>query len=526
MAVKRYTWEQRHTLPTVSRAVALGVFDGLHIGHRAVLAAACGVIDKNGAILTATALCMTGVPKHDTGRLLTAAREEQLLQTLGADEWIEMPFEAVHELSPDRFVREILCDLLQARVVCCGYNYRFGKNGAGTVQTLRELCEPLGIRVTIIDAVWRDGEAISSTRVRGAVADGDMALAARLLGRPFSVELAVTNGDHRGRRWGMPTLNQVFPADYAVPRYGVYASLVVVGEHQYHAVTNVGVHPTVGGVHAPQAETWIQDFDGELYGQAVQVLLIRFLREERRFSDIEVLKAQIAEDAKRARAVLSGQDGGKAVVFDFDDTLQDRTQAFLAVARQLLSRHMHKVDVAEREQHARQLCVENAGGYVNYATFFHDFVKRWPFDEGVTGDMLLWEYQRLFPQCSVLYTETCEVLEEVRRRGYRIGIITNGNSLLQNRKLDVTGLRLYTDITVISGDEGIHKPSPELFKRAAARLGVAPQNCIYVGDHPINDIQGARGAGMQAVYLNTRDLDEHPEGVTEVAKLADILNIV
>ena len=526
MAVKRYTWKQRNALPAVRRAVALGVFDGLHIGHRAVLAAACGVIDTDSAMLTATALCMVGVPKHDAGRLLTAQREEQLLDTLGTDEWIEMPFKDVCELSPERFVRDILRDLLQARVVCCGYNYRFGKNGSGTVQTLRELCEPLGIRVTVVDAVQRDGEAISSTRVRQAVTAGNMALAARLLGRPFSVELAVSNGDRRGRRWGMPTLNQVFPAEYAVPRYGVYASLVVIGEHPYHAVTNVGVHPTVGGVRVPQAETWIQGFDGDLYGQTVQVLLIRFLREERCFADVEALKAQIAADAAGAQAVLGGQHGGKAVIFDFDDTLQDRTQAFLTVARLLLSRHMHAVDTEQREQYAQQLCRENAGGYVDHGTFFHSFVERWPFDEGVTGERLLWEYHRLFPLCSVLYTETPTVLAELRRRGYHIGIITNGNSLLQNRKLDVTGLRLDTDVALISGDEGIHKPHPELFRRAAARLCVAPENCVFVGDHPVNDIQGAVSAGMKAIFVNTRGLVQHPDGVPEVSRPADILNML
>ncbi|MBQ7037835.1 MAG: riboflavin biosynthesis protein RibF [Clostridia bacterium] len=526
MAVKRYTWRERDALPTTHRAVALGVFDGLHIGHRAVLAAACGVIDEDGAILTATALCMTGVPKHKSGRLLTAWREAQLLDTLGTDEWIEMPFEEVHELSPERFVREILCDLLHARVVCCGYNYQFGKHGVGTVDTLRTLCEPLGIRVIVVNAVERDGKIISSTRVREAVAAGDMVTAAQLLGRPFSVELPVTDGDHRGRQWGVPTLNQVFPADYAVPRYGVYASLVVVGEHQYHAVTNIGVHPTVGGVKEPQAETWIREFEGELYGKTVHVMLVRFLREERCFAGVEELKKQIAIDAETAQAVLAGQSGEKAVIFDFDDTLQDRTAAFLAVARQLLSRHMHAADAEKLEQYARQMCAENRGGYVDYSTFFHEFIKRWSFKEGVTGEQLLWEYHRLFPLHSALYPETIAVLREIRQRGYRIGIITNGNPLLQNRKLDLTGLRLCTDLVMISGDEGIHKPHPELFRRAAARLGVAPENCVYVGDHPINDIKGAKSAGMQAIYLNTRDLDEHPNDVPEVRRLADILNIL
>ncbi len=526
MSIRRYTWDQRHCLPTVRRAVALGVFDGLHIGHRAVLSSACGVTDDDGAILTAAALCMTGVPKCESGRLLTPEREKQLLETLGIDEWIEMPFEAVRDLSPERFVREILCELLQASVVCCGYNYRFGKNGVGTVDTLCAFCEPLGIQVVVTEKIQRYADTISSTRVRSAVAEGDMTRAMSLLGRPFSVELPITNGDHRGRRWGVPTINQVFPDDYAVPRYGVYASLVVVGEHQYQAVTNIGVHPTVGGVPAPQAETWIRDFHGDLYGQTAQVLLIRFLRDERCFTDIEALKAQIVADADTAHAILDGQGGEKAVLFDFDDTLQDRTEAFLAVARQLLARYMTAVPDEQRERYARELLAANAGGYVNYTTFFHDFVERWPFDNGVTGDELLGAYYRLFPLCSALYPDTLAVLDALRRRGYRVGIITNGNSLLQNRKLDVTGLRLYTDITLVSGEEGVHKPHAELFRRAAARLCVAPENCIYVGDHPLNDIQGAQNAGMRPIFLNTRKLSEHPSGVEELSDLTEILNIL
>ena len=300
----------------------------------------------------------------------------------------------------------------------------------------------------------------------------------------------------------------------------------MVGERQYEAVTNIGVHPTVGGTHAPQAETWIRDFDGDLYGQAPQVLLIRFLREERRFETVEALKIQINADAAAANALLEGQSGEKAVLFDFDDTLQDRAAAFLAVARLLLKRHMKTVSAEQRERYAHELLVANGGGYVDYGTFFHDFVERWPFDEGVFGDQLLWEYHRLFPVCSVLYSETHEVLRKLRQRGYLIGIITNGNLLLQNRKLDVTGLRLYADIALVSGEEGVHKPHAELFLRAAERLGVAPENCVYVGDHPINDIKGAQSAGMRPIFLNTRKLSEHPSGATEISDLTEVLNML
>ncbi len=523
MAIRRYRYGEE-TIPCVERAVALGVFDGLHIGHRAVLSAVCGHLSPYP--LRATGLSIVGVPKGDTARLIIPAREEQLLETLGTDEWIEVPFADICDWSPERFVRELLHEQLHTKLVACGYNFRFGKDGKGDADTLRALCVPLGIAVAEVPPVERDGAPISSTRVRAAVEVGDMQTAMQLLGRPFAVELPVVNGDHRGRRWGMPTLNQVLPDGYAVPRYGVYASLVMVGDRQYRAVTNIGVHPTVGGVPKPQAETWIQGFDGELYGHTVQVMLIRFLREERRFDTVDELTAQIKADAETALALLGGADGAKAVIFDFDDTLQDRVTAFLTVARRLMERHMTAVSEEEREEYAYQMFAENCGGYVDYNVFFHSFVERWPFDEGVTGDQLLWEYRRLFPLCSKLFPETVEVLKTLRQRGYRIGIITNGSALMQNRKLDVTGLRPYLDLALVSEDEGIHKPNPALFTRLAERLCVAPENCVFVGDHPQNDVRGARDAGMQAVYLNSRQLDEHPDGVPEIARLGDLLQYV
>lgn len=523
MAVVRYTLQQVAAAET-PRAVALGVFDGLHIGHRAVISAVCGVEYTDGRILSAAVLSMTGVPKDDTKRLLTEQREERLLNSLGVDEWIEMPFAQVCDLSPEQFVREVLYTQLNARMVCCGYNYRFGKGGQGTVDTLRTLCDPLGIRVVVIDAVNRDGDVVSSTRVRQAVANGEMQTAMRLLGRPFAVELPITHGEHRGHTWGVPTINQVFPETYAVPRFGVYASLVILGDQQYRAVTNVGVHPTVGAAKRPQAETWILGFEGELYDQTVQVMLIRFLREEQQFASVEALRSQIAADTDKAEAALSGADGAKAVLFDFDDTLQDRGAAFLKVAAWLLDRHMPSATPEQHTAYARQMLVENKGGYVDYSTYFGSIIEQMPFEEQTTAERLMWEYQRLFPACSVLYPETEAVLVEIVQRGYRIGLLTNGRSLMQNRKLDMTQLRLFTDVAMVSGDEGVHKPDPALFRRLAERLCVAPENCVFVGDHPVNDIQGALEAGMQAIYLNTRGLDEHPKGVPEVARLADILD--
>ncbi len=525
MALCRYMGEWENTLPIAPRAVALGVFDGLHIGHRAVIASASGARDAvTGKALRATVLSMTGAPKTAAGRLLTPTREDALLETLGVEEWIELCFDKVHYLSPKEFVNTVLHEQLGARHICCGYNYRFGKGGKGDAQCLKELCEPLGITVTVVPPMLCEGEPVSSTRIRAALAQGEMATATRLLGRPFTVDFSVTKGKHTGNAWGTPTINQVFLPDYTVPKCGVYASLTVVDGKQYFSVTNVGVHPTVGALKTPQAETWIFDFSGDLYGKNVPVQLIRFLREERRFDTVEELKKQILIDEKNAHDALCGDDGARAVLLDFDDTVQDRFAAVLEANAVLMERHMPYLTKEERKKRAYQMAKENNGGYVDYNAFFQDLFQRWQWEGISSAEELLREFNLEFPRHVKLFDDAPRVLQELKRRGYRLAFITNGRGLVQHRKLDFCGIKPYVDDVLVSGEEGVHKPKKELFLRAAARLCVSPEHCVMVGDHPINDIAGALGAGMKAVYLNSTGRDEHPKNVPEVTALCDILN--
>lgn len=518
-------WTPDIPLPAVPRAVALGVFDGVHIGHRAVISALCGIrFPENGPFLRACVLSLTNVPK--TGVRLTDEQEErQLCGTLGVDEWLALPFERVRDLSPAAFVEDILHRTLHAKVVCCGYNYRFGNQGCGDAALLEALCEPLGIRVMVIPAVSVEGQAVSATRIRAALEQGDPAAAGRLLGRPFTVRQPVAHGNRLGHTLGFPTINQPFTEGCVVPRFGVYASLVVIDGRQHFAVTNVGIHPTVGGISHPQAETWIEGFDGELYGRSVAVQLIRFLREERRFDSLDELKQQIRQDRQQALEALSGNASGPlgAVLFDFDDTLQDRPVAFMATARELLRRHQPELTDEQRDQRAQIMLAENAGGYVNYRDYFRSLLERWDW-HGVSADELLAEFQRCFPNHTTLFPGTRQTLTELRRRGYRLGIVTNGNPLVQNRKLDCCGLRSLVDQVVVSGDEGVHKPDPELFRRAAARFGLSPSQCLFVGDHPVNDIHGALSAGMSAVFLDAGYLPAPEECVPIIKAPEDLLD--
>ena len=510
------------------RAVALGVFDGLHIGHRAVISAVCGVrhAEAKAPFLTSCVLSLTDVPKSHP-RLTDDAEIDRVAETLGVDEWLSVPFADVCHLSPDAFVTDILHRRLHAQVVCCGDNYRFGHGGEGTADTLAALCRPLGITVRVIPSVEVDGAPVSTTRILSALETGDIATVRRLSGRPYRLVQTVSHGNHLGRTWGFPTVNQVWP-DTALPRFGVYASLVVIDGVCHRAVTNVGIHPTVrGGAPHPLAETWIEDFDREIYGQTVTVELVRFLRDEQRFDTPEQLLAQIEADRATAFACLGGDGDGpvRAVLFDFDDTLQNRRVAFYGATRELLARYMPYATEDELDQRARVMLEENNGGYVNYTQFFDSVFTRWEWQGIDSPEALHREYLFCFPTHTALFADAADTLRALRERGYVTGVITNGSPLLQNRKLDVSGLRPLLDAVTVSGDEGVHKPDPELFRRVAARLCLSPSQCVYVGDHPVNDMQGAREAGMRTVFLSAGDFAP-PDGIPVANTPTDVLSLI
>ncbi len=516
------TWTPNESLPHVKRSVALGVFDGLHLGHRTVISAArntplCGTV-----LPTTTVFSITGIGKSGD-RLQTDAEEETRAVTLGVDEWLNVPFDTIRDLTPAAFVKNILHDALGAVTVCCGENYRFGKGGVGTADDLRSLCAEHGIEVRVVPTVYRDGEVVSSTAVRRALEDGDVVRATALLGRPFTVSHPVRSGNHLGKTWGFPTINQPFPEGFAAVKFGVYASLVVIDGVQHRAVTNVGVHPTVKENAVPQAETFIIDYDGDLYDTTVSVQLIRFLREEQRFDSVEKLKTQIAEDIAAANDVLQGAHGDKAILFDFDDTLQHRPHAFFAVATELLRAFSPDLSEEELNTRANTMLRENNHGYVDYTEYFDSFVTRWHW--GIDASSLLQIYIRRFPFYSELFPDTVRVLTELKRRGYRLGIITNGNNVQQNLKLDAAGIRTLVDIVAVAGEEGVGKPNAEVFRRAAERLCVAPENCVYVGDYPPNDLVGATCAGMQPLYIDVHGRHDEVGDIPCVTSLTELLDL-
>ncbi len=274
-------------------AVALGGFDGLHAGHCAVIAGARAEGLLPSVFTFQTDLFQTG---KQVPRLLSQRRKMQLLEEMGIRQCWVAPFEEIRNMEAEEFLSRVLLETCRAKQVSCGYNFRFGKGGKGDSALLEAFCREKGIRAVVQPAVSILGQPVSSTRIRELVAQGDMEKAEALLGRPFSLDTPVIHGRRLGRRLGFPTVNQPIPRDFVLPRFGVYASLVQVGERSYMGVTNVGKKPTVGSP-VPLWETWLPEYTGpELYGRTPLTQLLAFIRPEEKFSDLSRLREQIEKD--------------------------------------------------------------------------------------------------------------------------------------------------------------------------------------------------------------------------------------
>ena len=286
--------------------ITIGNFDGVHIGHRALMAATAEKAREMG--LPSLVWTFKKHPRSvfDPSFKYVISDEDKIneLSATGIDYYYAEDFERVKDLSPEEFVDEVLIGRFKAAHLICGYDFSFGKGGVGTPELLRKLLGEAGVGVTVMPAVLHDGEEVSSTRLRALIAEGNVERAADFLGRLYSFKLPVTEGLRIGRFLGSPTINQLFPTDRAMPAFGVYAVLCGIEGKLYGGVANIGVKPTVGEVSAPLCETYIFDFDGDLYGKEVRIYLCKHLRGEKRFESLDALRAQIAKDSATAEATL------------------------------------------------------------------------------------------------------------------------------------------------------------------------------------------------------------------------------
>ncbi len=289
------------------RVIALGFFDGVHLGHGALLSTA---VEKARALgVTAAAFTFDRHPASaitgDTVPLLSTVEDRGHLmrQCFGIDEVIISHFDAMVKMDWEDFITQYLIGELNVCHVVAGHDFHFGYMGKGNPQRLQEKCDELGVGCTIIPQIQQDGITISSTYIRTLIAQGEMTRATEFLGHPHTLTGQVSHGKKLGGRvLGFPTVNLHIPAGVIIPALGVYATRIHVGEDSYMAVTNVGVRPTVGdGEKNITVEGFLLDFEGDLYGKTVRVEFYTRLREERRFPDFPSLAAEIARNEAQTR---------------------------------------------------------------------------------------------------------------------------------------------------------------------------------------------------------------------------------
>ena len=289
---------EKLNLPTRT-AVAVGKFDGIHLGHRRLLDTL--LKQKDNGLIT---VVITFDPppevflgKSENKQLLTNAEKEKILTALGIENLYYYPMNETNAaMSAENFVRDILLDMFNMAYICAGEDIRFGKGGSGDCEFILNMSKKFDFEAQIVDKVYHDKREISSSYVREAVGNSDMKLTEILLGKPYSFTGFVTEGYRLGRTLGFPTANLTIEETKIIPKSGVYLSNVVTKTGEYKGISNIGIKPTIDGLRRPGIETYIYDYNGDLYGEPIEVGLLDFIRPEKKFNGIEELKAQVLRD--------------------------------------------------------------------------------------------------------------------------------------------------------------------------------------------------------------------------------------
>lgn len=295
------------------RVIALGFFDGVHLGHAALLRLTRRRADELG--IPAAVLTFDSHPDtlvyHQPVPLINTLEDRKYLmeEKFSMDEVILAHFDrAMMEMPWEAFVEDYLLGELGAKHVVCGHDFSFGYRGQGTPDKLRRLCAQRGVGVNVVDKVSLGGITVSSTHIRQLIRQGDMEAAAQMLGHRHFLSGEVLHGKELGRRLGFPTANLALPEGLIAPAYGVYAALVTLPDGSAHpAVTNVGVRPTVHDQLGRLVEAWILDCTAELYGEKIRVEFFTRLRGEKKFDSLEALREEVLRNADETRAYFQNR---------------------------------------------------------------------------------------------------------------------------------------------------------------------------------------------------------------------------
>jgi len=292
-------------------AVALGSFDGVHRGHQELIRKTSELAKEKG--LATTVFTFSNHPRDlipgsdKVKNILYREDKELIMESLGVDYLVDVPFtEKIMTMSPDEYVKKLLVETLNSKIIACGFNHRFGHRAEGNPNVLKELGSELGVEVFVLPPYMVGDTVVSSTFIRELIAAGDVDRCPDYLGRYYAVSGEVVVGNHLGKSLGFPTSNLIIDEGMVSPSNGVYITYCTYNGERYPSVTNVGVKPTVGAFKK-NIETHIFDFDKELYGKQIMVEFIIKMREEVKFNSLEALKTQIVKDCKAAKEYHFGQ---------------------------------------------------------------------------------------------------------------------------------------------------------------------------------------------------------------------------
>lgn len=314
------TVKETSFFPPQDCAVCLGNFDGLHIGHRELIKRGVEIAKREGlkcAVLSFEVHPAVYLSSKSPELLISFEEKERILSSMGVDYFVLSDFSSIRDMSCEDYVDKILIKRLSAAFVICGFNYSFGKRASGDAALLRELLKSKGVRTEIVDEVRLSGQRVSSTAIRELLKNGDCELAARLLGGSFCIDSPVTAGKRLGRTLGFPTANQRLDPVRLKPKKGVYASTVSYNGRVYAAISNLGERPTVEDNGQYNCESFILGFNGDIYGCKIRTELLKFIREEKKFSSTEELREQIEKDLREVREYFEDKDIGD-ITFNSD----------------------------------------------------------------------------------------------------------------------------------------------------------------------------------------------------------------
>lgn len=290
---------------TKQKVMALGFFDGIHVGHAALINKIKQRAEETGAepaVLTFDVHPDNLVFKKTVPLINSAEDRENILsRCFGIDDVVVIHFnQRVMHMDWQDFIDELI-DEMNLRWIVVGHDFCFGYKGLGTAEKLKAYCAERGVGCDIIPAVCRDGVVVSSTLIRQLIESGEMEKANEYLGHPHTLTDVIRTGYHLGTKMGTPTINMSFPQGVIIPRHGVYAAKAYIDGQEYMSVTNVGIRPTVSDSGNVNVESFLLDFCGNLYGHRARIDFYKFLRPERKFDDVNELAAQIKSDAQTTR---------------------------------------------------------------------------------------------------------------------------------------------------------------------------------------------------------------------------------